>query len=129
MVGNSGVLFKSTKQKIVCKSSTESELVALSDSLQDPIHIHEFMKELGEFRPIPTILQDNISTITIVQSGGGKSRNRHLKVRQYLVKDHLDRGDIAIKHAPATEMWADILTKPLQGALFKLMRSILLGEK
>ena len=42
-LGRGGVFFRSTKQKIVTKSSTESELVGLSDSLGQAIWTRDFL--------------------------------------------------------------------------------------
>jgi hypothetical protein len=44
----------------------------------------DFLKDQGLRDIVPTIMQDNMSTITLVTKGGGKYRNKHLKVRQRL---------------------------------------------
>ena len=40
-------------------------------------------------------------------------------------KDYYDAEEIDIKFCPTDEMWADILTKPLQGQKFRDMRAFL----
>ena len=37
----------------------------------------------------------------------------------------MDDGEIKVLDCPAEEMWADILTKPLQGMAFRTMRALL----
>ena len=54
-------------------------------------------------------------------------RTKHIHHRYFLIKDKVDRGDLEIRHAPTEEMWSDVLTKPLQGMLFKRMRAQLMN--
>jgi hypothetical protein len=128
MFGGANVLSKSSKQKIVTKDSTESELVGLSDMMMPVMQCADFLKDQGLRDIVPTIMQDNMSTITLVTKGGGKYRNKHLKVRQALVKERMDKGDIKIEYLPTAMMLADTLTKPLQGALFRRMTSGIVGR-
>jgi hypothetical protein len=128
MFGGANVLSKSSKQKIVTKDSTESELVGLSDMMMPVMQCADFLKDQGLRDIVPTIMQDNMSTITLVTKGGGKYRNKHLKVRQALVKERVDKGDIKIVYLPTAMMLADTLTKPLQGALFRRMTSGIVGH-
>ena len=61
-----GALFiKSTKQKIVTKSSTEAELVALSDMCSPVIWSREFLIAQGEKLPPVQVHQDNQSTMAL----------------------------------------------------------------
>jgi hypothetical protein len=123
-VGDMVVLAKSAKQKIVTKDSTEAELVGMADKMLDVICIAEFLKEQGLDLEIPTILQDNKSTIQWVDSASKKLRNKYMLVRQELVKQN---GDFKIDYLKTTDMVADILTKPLNGNLFKRLRECLSG--
>lgn len=70
------------------------------------------------------IFQDNMSTIAKVRQSeiGGNDRKEHFKKRRLLVKELVDEGKIRIKHVPARAMIADVLTKPLQGELFRRLR-------
>ena len=88
----------------------------------------DFLKDQGLRDIVPTIMQDNMSTITLVTKGGGKYRNKHLKVRQALVKERVDKGDVKNEYLPTAMMLADTLTKPLQGALFRRIASGIVGN-
>jgi hypothetical protein len=37
----------------------------------------------------------------------------------FLIKDYYDAGEIDVNFCPTDEMWADVLTKPLQGQKFR----------
>jgi hypothetical protein len=52
-------------------------------------------------------------------------RTKHIKAKYFLIKDYYDAEEIDIKFCPTDEMWADILTKPLQGQRFRDMRAFL----
>ena len=127
-LGRGMLLCKSTKQRLNVKSSTEAELVGLSDSLNDILWMHNFMSALG-FATGPTIIyHDNLSVITMLKTGfTGNKRSRHVNVRFYFAKDYIERNIISLVYKPSSEMVADVLSKPLGGRLFKHFRAILLG--
>ena len=124
-----GVVFaKSSKQKLVSKSSTEAELIGLSDSASQIIWTREFLIGQGYHLDAATIYQDNMSTIAMVKKGHSSSdRSRHINIRYFFVKDRVDQGDVKIEYRPTGDMIADVLTKPLQGSLFVRMRDALLN--
>ena len=127
-LGLGPLLVKSTKQKIVTKSSTEAELIALSDLCSLVIWNREFMKAQGEDPPPTTIYQDNQSTMALINKGSSSSeRTRHIKIRHFWVKDQIDNGEVEIVYIPTEDMTADILTKPLQGETFMRLRQMLLN--
>lgn len=119
---------KSIKQRLVTKSSTEAELVGVSDYLSEVIHKREFLKEQG-YRMEPAVLfQDNLSTIAMANNGRSSSdRTRHVNIRYFFIKDRIEAREIEVQHKPTAEMIADILTKPLQGELFRKLRAALLN--
>ena len=54
-------------------------------------------------------------------------RTKHIGIRYFFVKQYVDNGTMKIQHCPTLQMIADILTKPLQGELFRRLRDLLLG--
>jgi hypothetical protein len=76
------------------------------------------------------IYQDNMSTIALADKGRStSSRTRHIAIRYFFVKDKVDQGEVEIEYLCTEDMRADILTKPLQGELFRKMRAALMGIK
>jgi len=128
MMGRGIIICKSVKQKINTKSSTEAELVALSDSISMAIWCRNFLEEQGYIMPPASVFQDNQSTIAMVRAGRPTSdRTRHVNIRFFFVADREQAGEIAIEYLPTKDMIADILTKPLQGELFLKLRKELLN--
>jgi hypothetical protein len=119
---------KSSKQKLVTKSSTEAELVALSDHLGQAIWCGDFAKILDFDVGTPIVTQDNMSTIAMVKNGRPTSdRTRHIKIRYFFVSDKVRTGEVKIEWCNTLDMVADHVTKPLQGQAFNRIRDLLMG--
>jgi len=129
VLGEIGALFaKSTKQKIVTKSSTEAELVGLSDTASQAIHLRNFVLEQGYETGPAIIYQDNLSCMALMKRGyPGSERSRHINIRHFWVKEKVDSGELIIEHLGTELMMANALTKPVQGAQFAAEREGLTG--
>jgi hypothetical protein len=53
---------------------------------------------------------------------------RHIDIRYIFITDHVKQQSITIEHCPTGIMLTDFFTKPLQGSLFRMYRSVQLGE-
>ena len=127
-LGEATVYVKSSKQKLNTKSSTEAEIVGVSDSLSQAIWTREFLQEQGYVMGPIILKQDNKSTMVLLNKGMSTSeRTRHIGIRFFFVKDRIETKEVVLEYLPTTEMVADVMTKPLQGELFRKMRALLLG--
>jgi len=127
-LGRGGVHFKSEKQKIVTKSSTEAELVGLTDSLSQVIWTRDFLIGQGYKMAPARVFQDNTSAMALAAKGRSTNdRTRHIHVRYFFAKDRTESGEITIEHMPTKDMTADLMTKPVQGELFYMLRKKLLN--
>ncbi len=131
-LGGTAVIEICRKQKIVSKDSTEAELVALSNLLIEVEAVQELLDNLSNLmgedltKERMTVYQDNTSKISLVTKGGGKPRNKYMKVRQEMVKERVDKKDVDIIYIKTCRMLADILTKPMSGEKFyKFVRALL----
>jgi len=52
---------------------------------------------------------------------------KHIKAKFLFIKDRVDNGEIRVIDCPTAVMWADIITKPLQGTAFHVMRAELMN--
>jgi len=127
-IGRGPIYAKSGAQKLNTKSSSEAELVALSDHTNQVIWTRNFLLDQGYNIGASTIYQDNQSTIAMVKNGKSNStRTRHIAIRFYFVADRVASKEICVEYMRTGDMIADILTKPLQGALFVRLRALLLN--
>jgi hypothetical protein len=75
------------------------------------------------------LYQDNISTQLLIKNGRMSSgkKTKHIKAKFFFIKDRVDDGEMKVVDCPTKEMWADIMTRPLQGTAFQLMRAELMN--
>jgi hypothetical protein len=120
----------SRKQKIATKSSTEAELVGLTDVLCEVERSNEYMREQGINLNVPIVYQDNMSTITLVTNeNSGNVRTRHLSARRAIAYESSSvLKTVSIRYVRTADMLADVLTKPLGGRLFYKFAEDLLGR-
>jgi hypothetical protein len=60
--------------------------------------------------------------------GSSGKRTRHIAVRYFFIADRVKSKEIRIEYFPTAMMLADYFTKPLQGALFRKMREMIMGN-
>jgi hypothetical protein len=78
--------------------------------------------------PVVTVYQDNLSCMALLARGrSGGERSRHIDIRYFWMKDRVDRGEAEIVHKGTSELYANVLTKPLQGSQFEYERGCLTG--
>lgn len=110
---NIPILTKSRLQGMTAKSSTEAEIIALCDCVEDTIWCVNALEEFG-YKVQPTIRVDNKPAIQTVERNQLTKGNKHIAKRYHFVKDYLKNEQIKITHIPTDENTADMLTKPLQ---------------
>jgi hypothetical protein len=129
-LGKGPVYVSSTKQRINTKSSTESELVALSDKASMIIWTRSIVEWLLSDQTVPParVLEDNEATIRLIELGRPASeRTRHINIRHFFMSDRVKSGEIVLVHCQTENMIADVLTKPINGALYRRLRALLLN--
>jgi hypothetical protein len=134
LLGNTLVHETCRKQKIITRNSTEAELVALSDHIQEGELIEGFVLDIGVLCDIEVldnvhlVYQDNQPTNTIVTKGGGKPRMKYMKVREEYVRERLRTKELEIEYAKTDIMLADVLNKPISRVGFHNLVRLLLGR-
>jgi hypothetical protein len=128
-MGKGSIYSTSTKQKLVARSSTESEVIGVHDVLPQTIWTNNFLKEQGVEVKDTLVYQDNMSSMLLEKNGRSSSskRTRHMNIRFFFVKDRVASKEIRIEYCPTKEMVADFFTKPLQGSQFYKLRDIIMN--
>ena len=119
----------STKQKLNTRSSTESELVAVDDCMPAICWTRYFLEAQGYSVTENIVYQDNKSAILLEKNGKASSskRTKHINIRFFFVTDRVAQKELNVEWCPTEEMIGDFFTKPLQGALFKKFRDLIMG--
>jgi hypothetical protein len=128
-IGNGAVFSSSSKQKLNSKSSFESEIIALTDKLPQVIWTRNWLIAQGYDIKPAKVFQDNQSTIASIKNGSANGNNtRHINIRYYFATDKVKNKEIEIQYLNTEEMLADLLTKPLQGKRFTMLRKKLMNH-
>jgi hypothetical protein len=120
----------STKHKIPSKSSGESKLICLYDRIGDVLWTRHFLEAQGYNIKTNIVNQDNMSTLSLAKNSyvSSSKRTKHIKAIYFFVRHYHNAGELDLQYCPTEHMWADVLTKPLQGAKFRLMRAFLMND-
>ena len=129
--GGNLVTWRSKKQSVVSKSSTEAEFRAMSKGIDEAIWIKHLLEELKIPYITPVVIRcDNRSAISLAHDPVYHDRMKHVNIDRFYIKDHLEQGLLKTEHVSTGEQCADIFTKGLpaktmQYLIFKLgMKSI-----
>jgi hypothetical protein len=118
----------SSRQHIVVKSATEAEIVAMSDGLEKILWAREFVMSQGYLIDPVVVHEDNSGVLAIAKNGRKpQHRTRHLNVRYFFIIDRVKLGHVRLEYMPTKKMIADMMTKAVNGALFKELRDLLFG--
>ncbi len=121
----------SSKHKMNTRSSTESEIVA-ADHFMPAICWTRYFMEAQGYKVQDNILhQDNKSSILLERNGKSSSskRTKHINIRYFFITDRVMKGELSIVWCPTGDMIGDYATKPLQGAVFKRFRDLIMGAE
>jgi hypothetical protein len=114
MLNGNLIYTSSKKQMLLAESSCEAELYAAHHAG----HMAKWISNLFHDMRIPIrpirILQDNQSTMKLVDKGHGHfGRTKHIQKRYFSIKEIIDRHIAILVYLPTELMVADLLTKPL----------------
>ena len=130
-LGKGGVYSGSWKQRLVARSSTESELIGVYDVLPQVLWTKQFLEEQGWKDSATVVYQDNTSSILLERNGRSSSTKwtKHMNIRYFYVTEQVEKRAIHVTHCPTEEMIGDFFMKPLQGSLFIKMRNYIMGSE
>ena len=57
----------------------------------------------------------------------GLHHTKHIKAKYFFIRHYHNSREFDLQYCPTELMWADILTKPLQGAKFRLLRALFMN--
>ena len=128
MVSDAMVEVITRKQKCAARDSTEAALVALEGLLLYVEWHDEWFRGQGYDLEKPLIYQDNTSTITLVTKGGGKMRNKTMRVKQAVILEGFQNHDYEFKYIQTDYMVTDMFTKALSGIKYYRFKRVIMGN-
>ena len=115
--------WRANKQDTVTTSTTEAELLALSQAAKESIYVSRLLEELSIRLDNSRIrIQcDNHQTIRLVTAEIAilQTRLRHVDIHNHWLRQEVLNGSIEVVYTPSAQIMADGLTKALQNTAFK----------
>jgi hypothetical protein len=122
-------MHQSATQKTVALSVTEAEINTAVLCVQDMLYAKNLIKSIGLKVKLPIILEvNNKGAVDIINSFSVGGRTRHIDIRQYFLRELKEAKQLLVNWIPGSENSTDIVTKNLDGPLFKRYAEQLLGE-
>ena len=130
-LGKGAIYSRSWKQRLVARSSTESELIGVYDILPQVLWTKQFLEEQGWLDSTTVVYQDNTSSILLEKNGQSSStkQTKHMHIQYFYVMEQVQKKAIHVTHCPTEEMVADFFTKPLEGSLFIKIHEYIMGNE
>ena len=125
------VVWSSRKQKLVTTSTSEAELVALSEATKEVMYLLAFFRELEvEVHTPVTIHVDNRSTIQFAENHNvNHGRSKHIDVKYFFIREQIKNKIIKLNDTRSAENIADIFTKSTEKKTFDYLVPKIMGEK
>ncbi|GJS94864.1 retrovirus-related pol polyprotein from transposon TNT 1-94 [Tanacetum coccineum] len=112
-LGEKLVSWSLKKQDCTAVSTAEAEYVSLSACCAQVLWMRIQLTDYGfQFNKIP-IYYDSKSTIAISCNPVQHSRTKHIAVRYYFIKEHIEKGTIELYFVKTDYQLADLFTKAL----------------
>lgn len=122
-LGETLISWASRKQKVVSRSSTESEYRALADLAAEVAWIRSLLGELKLPMPRkPVLWCDNLSAKALASNPVMHARSKHIEIDVHYIRDQVLQDQVTIAYVPTTYQIEDFLTKPLTHTRFNMMR-------
>lgn len=113
-LGDSLISWRSKKQTLVARSSTEAEYRALADTTQELLWLRWLLQDMGVSHSGATVLHcDNRSAILIAHNDVFHDRTKHIEIDCHFIRQHVVRGTIHLLPVSSADQTADIFTKSL----------------
>lgn len=125
-LGNSLISWKSKKQAVVSRSSTEAEYRSLALATCELIWLQQLLKDLHiTMSSTPKLFCDNKSAVHIATNPVFHERTKHIEIDCHTVRDQIKAGCLLALHVSSGNQLADILTKPLHpGPFFSMLHRL-----
>ena len=121
-LGDSLISWKSKKQDVVSRSSTEAEYRAMAVTTCEIIWLRWLLADMGVHISMPTPLHcDNKSAVQIAKNSVFHERTKHIEIDCHFTRHHLQLGTISLPFVPSSLQIADLFTKAQSASRFRFL--------
>ncbi|GJZ64969.1 uncharacterized mitochondrial protein-like protein [Tanacetum coccineum] len=121
-VGDSLISWKSKKQDVLSKSSTEALYRAMAVTTSEIVWLRWLLADMGVSISYSTPLYyDNRSAIQIARNSMFHERTKHIEIDCHFTRHHLQAGTISLPFVSSALEIANVFTKPHSGPRFRFL--------
>lgn len=113
LLGKNLLSWKATLQSVVALSTTEAELIALTEAVKEGIWLKGLLQDFGLQQPKVKIYCNNQSTIFLTKNPQFNSRTKNIVIKYHFIREQIERGEVEVMKVHTTDNATDILMKPL----------------
>nr|CAN68477.1 hypothetical protein VITISV_029627 [Vitis vinifera] len=118
-LGGNLVTWRSKKQNVVARSSTESKFRVIAQGLCELLWLKIILDDLRIKWDGPMKLYcDNKSAINIAHNPIQHDRTKHIEIDRHFIKEKLEERVVCMSYVPSEHQLVDILTKGLNSSMF-----------
>jgi len=122
MLGGGAISWRSIKQECTADSTSEAEYVAACEAAKEAVWLKRFLLELGVVplaRQPLTVYCDSSGAVAQSKEPRSHKSQKHVQRKYHLVREIVQRGDIAITKIASADNLADPFTKALTTKVFE----------
>ena len=113
-IGSGSVAWATRKQRTVALSSTESEYMALTESLQHAIWTAQILRNLDFGFDLPiSIKSDSKGARDLAKNNIFHKLSKHIEIRYHYIREKIQDGFVVLNEVKSADNIADIFTKAL----------------
>ena len=121
------IVWKANKQATVSTSTTEAELLAISDAARELVSLYRLFGGISlKFDEEPTLYCDNQQTLRLLTAEAVRFRTqlKHIDIHHHWLREQVQQGRLHVNWTPTDQMPADGLTKLLSRQPFQRFRGL-----
>lgn len=123
--GGCAISWKSSLQKVVVLSTTESEYISLTEAAKEASWLKGLIGEFGDPQDKVEIFCDSQSALALAKNNVFHERKKHIEVKMHFIRDMITGGELQVSKVHTSENPADIFTKVLPVSKFKQLLGLL----
>ena len=124
-----GILSAFSKvQTLAALSSTQAEIIALSECLREVMHLRMLLEELGLPQQPTPVYEDNAGAISFAEARPDVARSKHILIKDRFCVEAVEMGWISMVKIDTSVNCADMFTKHLGNPTYRRYADQVLGN-